>query len=207
MPPRKPHTGRLASSTNDLKTQLAAILRENRQLGEQHVTVEQQLSNLATLYVAVNSLHLALDATAVVAAIQEIVANLIGSEEMAIFEVDAARGRLTLLTSIGIDSARYENLRIGDGPIGTVALTGASIVRHESGSTHEAAGPVPTACIPLRLDGRVAGVIAIFGLLPQKSGLDDVDFGLFEVLATHAAAALTFTRLYTETGGTSGAHA
>ena len=34
------------------------------------------------------------------------------------------------------------------------------------------------------------GALAIFGLLPQKSGLADSDYELFELLATQGAAAL-----------------
>jgi GAF domain-containing protein len=206
MPTRKPRTRRLKpEATKDLRAQLAEIIRENRYLGEQHVTVEQQISNLATLYVALNSLHKAHDLTGVVSSIHEIVANLIGSEEMGIFETDAARKRLTLLTSIGIDANRYKTVRIGDGPIGAAASTGELVIKSE-GDAEGPGGDSPIACIPLKLDGQVAGVLVIFGLLPQKSALDDVDFDLFDVLATHAATALTFARLYSETGAP-GAHA
>lgn len=205
---KKPPARRLLKheASSDLRAQLAEILRENRHLGEQHVTVEQQISNLATLYVALNSLHRALDLTGVVSSIQEIVANLIGSEQMAIFETDAARGRLTLLTSTGIDPERYRNVRIGEGPIGQAASTSESVIRSD-GHDGAATDGGPTACIPLRLDGRVAGVLVVFGLLPQKCALDDVDFDLFEVLATHAASALLFARLYSEAGNASGVHA
>ena len=38
--------------------------------------------------------------------VQEIVTNLIGSEEMAIFETDVSNSRLVLLASIGIEPVR-----------------------------------------------------------------------------------------------------
>lgn len=205
--PRRKQPARTAMSARGLKAQLAEILRENRSLGDQQVTAEQQLGNLATQYVALNSLHRALKTPDVVAAIQEIVANLIGCEEMAIFETDEARGRLTLLASLGINAAAYQNLRIGEGPIGTVALTGELMLRNDGEAAQAKTKQTPLACIPLRLDGRVAGVLVIFTLLPQKSGLEDVDLDLFEVLAAHAASALLFARLYSETGSESGVHA
>jgi hypothetical protein len=42
----------------------------------------------------------------------------------------------------------------------------------------------------------VTGAIAIYRLLPQKSGFEEVDRELFELLATHAATALYCTSLH-----------
>ncbi len=47
-----------------------------------------------------------------------------------------------------------------------------------------------TACIPLKVDGKVTGALALFRLLPQKQGFEAVDHELFDLLATHAATAL-----------------
>ena len=58
-----------------------------------------------------------------------------------------------------------------------------------------------TACIPLVLDGKVTGAIAIFRLLPQKAGIEDVDRELFDLLATHAATALYCTSVAREAHG------
>ena len=85
---------------------------------------EAQVSNLASLYVAVTSVHGALDRPTVLSSVQEIVTNLIGSEEMAIFETDAAHGRLTLLASMGIEPGPYQQVTLGEGAIGRAAATG-----------------------------------------------------------------------------------
>ncbi len=48
-----------------------------------------------------------------------------------------------------------------------------------------------TACVPLVLDGKLIGAIAVFRLLDQKQRrLAPLDFELFDLLATHAASAL-----------------
>ena len=47
---------------------------------------------------------------------------------------------------------------------------------------------------------RVTGAIAIFRLLPQKTGFEEVDRELFELLATHAATALYCTALHARLG-------
>jgi hypothetical protein len=95
---------------------------------------EAQVANLASLYVAVTSVHGALDRPSVLSSVQEIVTNLIGSEEMAIFETDAARGRLRLLASMGIEPGPYQDIALGEGAIGRAALTGERLIRQEGGA-------------------------------------------------------------------------
>jgi hypothetical protein len=46
----------------------------------------------------------------------------------------------------------------------------------------------------LILDGEVTGAIAVFRLLGQKQGLEDIDLQLFDLLASHAATALYSSR-------------
>lgn len=180
-----------AIGTPGMHTKLDAILSENRRLSEEHVTAEERLSTLATQLVAVASLHQAVDEQGVVAAVQEVVANLIGSEEFILFDV-ADSGRLTPFASWGVDTATYGDLRAGDGRIGAAAAGRPFVV---------SADTVPddsdlTAAIPLRIEERVVGVLAIFRLLPQRAALEDCDRDLLELVGTHAARALLFSRLY-----------
>jgi GAF domain-containing protein len=173
-----------------------ALVDENQKLrtllSAQQIGGENQAVRLASLYVAVNSVHSATHPQAVLASVRDIVNTLVGSEEMALFEVDGERLRLVLCE--GIDPGSYENARLGDGPIGTTATTGELFVRRDGDSL---AGHGPIACIPLKLGERVVAVLAIFRLLPQKSRLDSSDLDLFDALTAHVARALVFTRLYT----------
>jgi GAF domain-containing protein len=168
---------------------------------------EAQVANLASLYVAVTSVHGALDRPSVLSSVQEIVTNLIGSEEMAIFETDAAHGGLTLLASIGIEPGPYRDIALGAGAIGRAAATGERLIRQEGGSLTEDGDAALTACVPLKVAGRIVGVLAVFRLLPHKGRLDAIDIDLFDVLAAHAASALLFTRLYAASDGMVGATA
>ena len=168
---------------------------------------EAQVANLASLYVAVTSVHGALDWPSVLTSVQEIVTNLIGSEEMAIFETDAERGRLMLLASTGIEPGSYQDIYVGEGAIGRAAATGERLIRSEGGSLSEEGDAALTACIPLKVAGRVVGVLAVFRLLPHKLRLDAIDLDLFDVLAANAASALLLTRLYAASGGNVGATA
>ena len=57
-------------------------------------------------------------------------------------------------------------------------------------SNHGGTEATAIVSIPLQLNQRVVGLIALFKLLPQKTGIEPVDQELFEVLSTHAARAL-----------------
>ncbi len=51
-------------------------------------------------------------------------------------------------------------------------------------------------CIPLRIEERPIGAIAIYRLLQQKDGFTPLDHELFTLLAGHAATAIFAARLY-----------
>jgi len=77
------------------REQLGATLHdmenENRRFVERFAALQTQNANLANLYVAGFRLHGSLDPAEVATVIQEIVANLIGCEEMALFELNDPR--------------------------------------------------------------------------------------------------------------------
>jgi GAF domain-containing protein len=56
----------------------------------------------------------------------------------------------------------------------------------------------PLVCIPLAVQGRPIGAIAIYELLQQKNGFSPLDRELFNVLGGHAATALFAARLYSQ---------
>jgi phage shock protein A len=184
-----------------LQTQLDGVRDESERYSARYAEVEQQNSNLANLYVASYRLHGTLSRKEVLDTIQEIVANLIGSEEAALFEVDGDGRALNLAAAFGIGPERRHTIRLGEGLIGRAAETGEIYVVDPNAPAEPQDGEEHlTACIPLVLDGRVSGAIAIFRLLPQKAGVEDVDRELFDLLATHAATALYCTKLHQELG-------
>jgi len=152
---------------HDLQTERELALRErleeqaagNRRCVEQLAAAEQRIGHLAKLQAAIRELHEAAMPADVLTTIKEIVANLVGCEEMGIY-ARRPDGGLTLLDGIGVDA------------------------------DHEGTEASAIVSVPLHLNGRVVGVIALFKLLPQKAGLEPVDHELFQVLSTHAARAL-----------------
>ncbi len=173
----------------ELKEHLARIERAGRDFCAQYTEVEEQNANLANLYVASYRLHSTLERENVLTAVREIIINLIGCEEFVVLEAVVEKDALLPATWSGVDPARFRGIRPGAGVIGRTARDGITRVAPIEDATSED-DPALTACIPLKLDGQVIGVIALFRLLPQKAGFQRIDHELFDLLATHAASAL-----------------
>jgi hypothetical protein len=129
-------------------------------------------------------------------AIGEIIGNLIGGEEVAIFEHHPAAQAFSLVWSTGVEQETLRQFGLGAGLIGRAAQQATSQFRSRQPGTplwpHETN---LTACVALKLDRGVIGVIVILGLLPQKNGLQWADFELLKYLETYAAVAVKLQNL------------
>ncbi len=193
---------RIKGEELSLQRKLSNIEAEHDRFSEEFESLEQQNSDLSNLYVASYRLHATLDRKEVLAIIQEIIVNLIGCEELGIFEMTPDGTTLALAASFGLDPARFASIRVGAGPIGTAAASGEMYTADHKVKTTAHGFPEEsdlTTCIPLKLESRVTGAIALFRLLPQKPRLEALDTELFELLATHAATALYCAGLYAGT--------
>jgi len=177
-----------------LQRQLSEAEGESQNFARQFAEVEERNMNLANLYVSSYQLHGTLDRTAVLDSIKEIIINLIGCEELAVFELADDQASLELVTSFGIDEEQYRRISLNDHVLGKLVSTGGTYIGGAAASPGETVSV--TACLPLKLDGRVTGAIVLFSLLPHKPGLREVDFELFDLLGTHAATALYCTGLH-----------
>jgi len=177
--------------TQQIQEELQRLSDERQELERKYVEVEKQNSDLTNLFVASQSLHLSLDRRQVLAAIQEIIINLLGSEELAVFEVSQDGKALELVDSFGLEPGKFSRIPLGDGSIGKVAKEGQPVVDDAAKKTSEGL----TACVPLMLGNQAVGAVAVFGLLPQKQGLQPLDRDLLELLRAQAGLALYCTRL------------
>lgn len=188
------------SERSRLSVTMAEIVDENKRLSGEYVQVEQQSSSLANLYAASFRLHDSLERAEVLTAIQEIVISIIGCEEQAIFALDETAGTLGRIASFGLADDRLPSVPLGSGVIGRTAATGEPYIRDdnpdEAATDPDEAGL--TACIPLKVEDKVTGVIALFSLLSHKPGIEDVDRELFELLGSQAATALHCADLHAE---------
>jgi K+-sensing histidine kinase KdpD len=172
---------------DELARSIDRIREESQAALAQYAEVEMHNANLANLYVASYQLNGTLRRSSVLEAMQEIIVNLIGSEDFAICEIDETS--IAVLASVGIDPA----IVTLDTPRVRESVT--SGVPHVGTPGDREAGD-PLVCLPLKLDGQVIGIIVIFNLLSHKSELEALDHELFDLLATHAATALYCTSLH-----------
>lgn len=151
-----------------LRDRLAEIESENRRLCDEFVAVQEHNAELVSLYAAIEQLHGSRTRTELFTAIQEIVINVVGSEEFALFE-RAPDGRLAAAHAYGVDADSLGELELGAGtPLG---------------------GDL-AACVTLRVEDRVVGALAIYRLLAHKPSLTVFDRELLQLLERHAALAL-----------------
>ncbi len=169
-----------------LRARLAEIEAENQRVCDEYVAIQEKSTELAQLYVALERIHGGLSRGETLSALQEIVINVVGSEELAVFE---RRGdKLVLVQSFGIDPEPWRELPADRGAIGRAAAGELFLSGRDA---RRAVGEENlTACIPLRVGDRVAGVVVVFRLLGHKPVLGETDQALFELLSAHAGVAL-----------------
>jgi hypothetical protein len=178
-------TSREYSERRRLLDALALLEEENRRLSDDLANAQEQVVELAERFVALSRLHAAPDQASALKVVEELVVNLVGSEELVVLGRGA--GGLEPLLASGVDAERVRRLVAAPGSAGCAAETGILHLPRDP--------PLPgdeglTAAVPLRVAGRPAGVLAIFGLLGQKAGLSPSDHAVFDLLAEHAGAAL-----------------
>jgi len=159
--------------------------------------VESEFANLANLFVASNQLHSSLSPRGVTRRIKEVLAQLVGAERYCMYLVNPEATELIPIASEGVAGRDLLPLRVEGTTVGQVFQTGSAVIEGErdpsSGSIDS-----PAAVVPLSVEDRVVGVIAIFSTLTQKTRFDAVDFELFKLLGQHAAAALVSASLFAQ---------
>ncbi len=177
-----------------LAQRLALLEAENLQLTERALGAEQRLARAAQLYASVSQLHEAADTDEVVIVIKEVVANLVGCEEMGVYDVWPLGPVCTYVDGIGLDADRFGTLPPTSALIRS-AIASRRLIVPENPVAERILGRPVSAIVPL-LDGQtVCGLIVLFQLLRQKPSLESADRDLLEALGSHAGRALTDARL------------
>ncbi len=176
----------------DIKKQFNEIEKENWDFSERYLLVEHQNTSLLNLYVAAQRLHSTLSFGEVIQVVKELVVYLVGSEsfDFCLYHKDSSQ--LRVLATLGTQSKVGQHLETSPS-IKSALDTGESVIPAEDDNDE---GIV--ACVPLKLGEDVLGVIVIRELLTQKSGLEGVDYELFDLLAEHAASAVCSSYLFTK---------
>ncbi len=172
-----------------IERSLAEVEAENRDYSARYVEIETHNYNLMNLYVATLRLHGTLVRDEVLEISKDIVVNLLGCEELALFELSADRVSLELVASTGVDIEAWRRVPVGQGAIGR-AGSGLEFAGETDQAGRATGEEWLTACVPLRRLGDVVGALAVFRLLPHKVGLQGFDHELLRLLGSQVAMAL-----------------
>ena len=170
-----------------------------REYDDRYAVIERELNDLASLYVASFQLHSTLDIRSVVRHIREMLHQLVGAQAFAVYFADETTRALGPIVVQGVEASSLPPVAAGEGHIGRAFTTGETHVAPAVVDAPDFAAPL--ACVPLRVEERVVGVVAVFRLLPQKARFEPLDFELFKLLGAHAATALVGARLYARIAG------
>lgn len=187
----------MTAATNDLVTlerRLAQLEAEQIQLTERALGAEQRLARAAQLYASVSQLHQASDTDDVVTVVKEVVANLVGCEEMGVYDVWPLGPVCTYVDGIGLDADRFGTLPPTSAIIRSVIASRRTVIP-ETPTAETILGRPVSAIVPLTDGDAVCGLVILFQLLRQKPALESADRDLLEALGTHAGRALAHARL------------
>ncbi len=185
----------LEEECTTVRERLDQVELENSQFAQRYVEVEEENNNLANLYVSSYQLHSTLDLQEVIRIITEIVINLIGAEVFAVYLIEGEGSELHPVAAEGMDVAAFPKAKLGVGVLGK-AVASNEATCWDTQRSDDLTQPI--VCVPLVVQNRPIGAIAVFGLLAQKDGFSALDHELFNMLGGHAATAIFAAKLYSQ---------
>ena len=173
--------------------------REFQSYEDRYVEMEQELDQMANLYVASSQLHATMESHQVFSVIEQMLMQFVGAASVGIFLRgfdDKKNPFLRPVHAFHCEEICGTTVAWNDGPIGEAAGTGVHFIMEPEKAADESS---PVACIPMMFGGTAIGVITIYSLLEQKKKFVNVDYELFRLLAEHAASAIIGSGLYART--------
>ncbi len=205
----------LASDTaiRDLVRKIEALEEEKQELLKRHAHVqtdkahvdidyreiESELANLANLYVAATQLHSARTVRTCIRNLKELLAQFVGAAAFVVYLAADDRSELCAIASEGVNPDDVARVPLTEGLLAETFHAGR-LHMGSSPDTSKGSFDDPAAIVPMQLDGRTVGLIAIFGTLSQKTEFIHVDNELFKLLGAQAAPALVNARLFADAG-------
>lgn len=189
----------LEQERGQIMQRFADVEAENREYVTRYQEIERENNNLASLYVAAYQLHSTFEMREVLQIVVEILLNFVGAKSFAVLLLDDKTHTLRPVATEGLERTEVPLRRLGEGVVGRVAQSGeAHYAAMAAGARPGTAEP--SICVPLRIQARIVGVVAIWDFLSQKTELAEVDFEIFNLLGAHAASALEAARLVADAG-------
>jgi len=190
---------RLESEKHELLQKFRQVEETRNLFSERFHEIEAELANLANLFVASNQLHATLSPRGVMRRLKEILAQLVGAQQYAIYLADTDSDQLVPIAAEGLLGDHVVSQPASEGQIGEVFRSGSAWIDEDQAAN---CGTLerPVAVIPMSVEDRVVGVIAVYSTLDQKGNFDTVDYELFNLLGRQAAWALVSASLFASVG-------
>lgn len=170
---------RLVGEIEQLRGELADVSRRL-------VSADAESGQLLRLHVALTRLVESADRASAVAALEDVVINIVGSEDFAFYERDRASGAFLAAAAMGDTAAAHRELNVEQPLVRDALESGRVRLAPSAGRGTEC----PVACAPLMSGREITGVVVVFRLLPHKAGLGPRDVEVLELLRAHAATVL-----------------
>lgn len=184
---------KLESERRELLAGLSELERTEKEHEGRQAEIEQEVNDLANLYIANFQLHASLSPRRVIRHLCDMMGQFVGADAFAIYLVDQDAKQIVLVASENMNDAPT-TMDVGSGPVGEGCLTGIRRVRQDR--LQEGSLEDPVAILPIAVEGRAIGAIAITRLLEQKREWVGVDHELFELVHAQAGVALIASNLY-----------
>lgn len=173
-----------------LRQQVEQLAATNRNMSALLVAAEHRNNDMAKLLVTVRRMIESRDGAAVLAGIQEILVNVIGTEDFVIYATDD-EGALIPIAGMG---EHYDSVRHGKGAradLATLVRAGRIVVgRVQRHAFPLASSPDVAACVALSIVDNVVGAVVIHSLLAHRETLSECDEDVLTLLAQYGATAI-----------------
>lgn len=189
----------LEREKQELLARHARVQADTTRIDVDYHEIESELANLANLYVAATQLHSARTVRSCIRNLKELLAQFVGAAEFAVYLVSDDKTELCAIASEGVTPEQIARVPLTEGPLAEAYRSGRLLLGGAS-DTSKGTFADPAAVVPMHLDGRTVGIIAIFGTLSQKTEFINVDNELFKLLGAQAAPALVNARLFADAG-------
>ncbi len=171
--------------------------RTRREHEGRQAEIEQEVNDLANLYIASYQLHAGLSVRRVVRHLRDMCGQLVGALGFVIYLLQEDRTVAHPIAWEGVRDEDVGSVKVGEGPVGEAIVTGVAKIREAEGEAlARGTQEDPVAVVPLIVEGQTIGAISIVSLLAQKSHWASVDRELLQLLGTQAGVALIAANQY-----------
>ena len=177
-----------------LRTEVARLERHVSMLSTEVATADQKAADLEKLLLAARRLESCADRAAVLAALQDILVTVVGSDDFVVLALDDEGRTMWPILGVGTNGAACGPLLVSDALVSAALESGRCQIAGPRGAG-ELPRSEPLASLPLMSWPHTVGALVLFTLVAHRTTLRPVDVELLEFLSSHAATSLQMADL------------